>query len=954
MADFASPLLSPADWTLTTGTAVLPSTTRYGSRRVATLIAAAQATGASFVAPALALVRVHADPTGGVVLELEPMPFSMQTTLARLGAGLPSFYVGIAAASVGDFSSIVNTLVPLETTLRTAAVGETVWLAIVAQERITLPAATWATRIRDAMDAAMNPSPTWTDFTAAVVAAVPDTQAPVFVLDACGRLLTGVTIDVQVGASTISVTFADSDGGDLQRALIRSGLTPLWASTTSATLSIGAAPSSHRWVQFATGTRSNGSVTITPADPHVLFTDLDVWFAPQHVQGVTGRDLPRFTYGNRLDFFIDGSAFFRDLVAQARTLRAATDRWLIISDWGFQHDLKLGPRRAPSDSDPTFVELLEELCAADPANPPVEVRLLLSRFIQIEDNEALWVAFAVLAILSVLYLALGEQFKIAILDSDSVGLFVLLAALIYLAANIPGTDLRSLEPNVGGYDAINGGPFVANARAVWSRNPATLADNPHATEPLPFELEDAGAIHFGIYHMKSMAVRRDGELVAWTGGMDLVGNRRDDPRRLAEGPYHDLQARVEGPAAEDIAYTLRDRWTFDADRETDIGSNSDPSLLPVLDIPQIAPLADGRDIAQVARTYPRVGDPARELTFAPNGDFTIHDTVIQAINQAREYIYIEDQYFNPGAEYRDALLAALANIERLVVIVPTFADQPLGDLHRREFIEQLQAAAPSKVLIRAPIRRLTMPPSRRRASYGRVVLHSALAAVPGLAEEIVLGPDSRLPNPPFWLVIDGETMFATELMPGLPSDAPGTRRYHVKRGSDAAPGIHTRAHAVVTPAAVVSRTGIYVHAKMMIVDDVFVSIGSANLNRRGHKHDGEGNIFTVPEHLRQTSSNFARRLRTELWAAHLDLPLMIARPLLHDPIRASALFLREYQRGNRAIDVDLQGLENVVPTVITPGASFLKSALAILGLSVTASSEEGLWNSLADPTTEDL
>ena len=37
--------------------------------------------------------------------------------------------------------------------------------------------------------------------------------------------------------------------------------------------------------------------------------------------------------------------------------------------------------------------------------------------------------------------------------------------------------------------------------------------------------------------------------------------------------------------------------------------------------------------------------------------------------------------------------------------------------------------------------------------------------------------------------------------------------------------------------------GIYVHAKLMVVDDIFVSVGSSNLNRRGFMHDGEMNVF---------------------------------------------------------------------------------------------------------------
>ncbi|MGE0398274.1 MAG: phospholipase D-like domain-containing protein [Kofleriaceae bacterium] len=890
---------------------------------------------------------------GGVVLELEPEPFSIQDVLRTLAAGLPSFYIGLAGLAPSDFAAFDGSLVRVEELLRTVATAASVWIAIVAQERVTLPMTTWSARIGGALTEA---SPSWTAFSTAIDAAVPAVRAPVFVLDARGNPLTGVPIDVVAGTTSFTVTLAEADGGDLQRALVAAGRPPLWSSAASATLSIAGGPASHRWVTFQDGTQTDGSATVTPASPHVLFTDLHTWFAPQHVQSPPNNVLPRFTYGNRADFFIDGAKYFRNVVAEARTLREIGDAWIVFASWGLSHDFKLGPLRGASAADaPTFMELLEELCGGA-APPPVQIRVLLTRFIQIEDQTALWVGWALIAMLALFEYGLGKQLELASLDTDAVGLGLLIGALVIIAASTPGNDLRSMEKNVGPFDAINGSPFAANARAVWSRLPVTKADNPFATQPLPFQLESAGALHYGVHHTKALAMRRGSELVGFLGGMDLVGNRRDDRRRLAPGPYYDVQAKVEGPAAADLARTLLDRWDHDVARETDFGGADDPRQLPALTLPMtVAALDDGTEIVQIARTYPRILDPSRQLDFAPDGDFTIHDTLIQAIGQAREYIYIEDQYFTPGAVYRQALLDALPNIQRLVVINPTFGDQPLGDLRRRDFIQQLKSAAPDKVIIRAPIRRPTMPPARTRASMGRVFLQSALPAVPGLAEEVLLGPDSRLPNPPFWVVVDGESMYATERMPTLPGDYDGSRRFRIKRGSAAAPGIHTREHLFGAPAAIVYRTGIYVHAKTMVVDDVFLAIGSANLNRRGLKHDGETAVFTVPMELRRTSANLARKFRIAAWADHLDLPPAIAAPLLHDPIRGSELFLREYERGNRATEIDLVGLANVVPGLLTmPTSSFFLNMLSIFGVSVLASNDEALWNTLADPTTDDL
>jgi phosphatidylserine/phosphatidylglycerophosphate/cardiolipin synthase-like enzyme len=58
---------------------------------------------------------------------------------------------------------------------------------------------------------------------------------------------------------------------------------------------------------------------------------------------------------------------------------------------------------------------------------------------------------------------------------------------------------------------------------------------------------------------------------------------------------------------------------------------------------------------------------------------------------------------------------------------------------------------------------------------------------------------------------------------------------------------------------------IYVHAKIAIVDDAWLTIGSANLNEHSLFNDTEMNVVTRDRDL-------ARRTRIRLWAEHLDLP----------------------------------------------------------------------------------
>ena len=59
---------------------------------------------------------------------------------------------------------------------------------------------------------------------------------------------------------------------------------------------------------------------------------------------------------------------------------------------------------------------------------------------------------------------------------------------------------------------------------------------------------------------------------------------------------------------------------------------------------------------------------------------------------------------------------------------------------------------------------------------------------------------------------------------------------------------------------------IYIHAKIAIIDDNWLTLGSANLNEHSLFNDTEMNIVSHdPE--------FARQTRLRLWAEHLELPI---------------------------------------------------------------------------------
>lgn len=70
---------------------------------------------------------------------------------------------------------------------------------------------------------------------------------------------------------------------------------------------------------------------------------------------------------------------------------------------------------------------------------------------------------------------------------------------------------------------------------------------------------------------------------------------------------------------------------------------------------------------------------------------------------------------------------------------------------------------------------------------------------------------------------------------------------------------------------------VYVHAKIAIVDDEWLTIGSANLNSRGMHSDAEINVAAV-------DGATVLSLRRQLWTEHVH-PSEKERPLLEDPMR---------------------------------------------------------------------
>ena len=175
----------------------------------------------------------------------------------------------------------------------------------------------------------------------------------------------------------------------------------------------------------------------------------------------------------------------------------------------------------------------------------------------------------------------------------------------------------------------------------------------------------------GACHHQKIAIIDDA--LAFCGGIDMTTDRWDtpdhrdgDPRRVrpngeAYGPFHDVTTAVDGAAARALGELARERWH----RATG------EMLTPPPPVPAFWPddlEPDFRDLpVAIARTDPMADHEGTQKT-GKRGVREIEALYLAAIAAARDFIYLESQYFASTA-VAGALKARLAEEDGPEVIV---------------------------------------------------------------------------------------------------------------------------------------------------------------------------------------------------------------------------------------------------------------------------------------------
>ncbi|KAK1316627.1 Phospholipase D alpha 1 [Acorus calamus] len=380
------------------------------------------------------------------------------------------------------------------------------------------------------------------------------------------------------------------------------------------------------------------------------------------------------------------------------------------------------------------------------------------------------------------------------------------------------------------------------------------------------------------HHQKTVTLDAASGVVSFVGGIDVCDGRYDDEHHtlfreldttyaddfqqknfkgadLRHGgprePWHDVHSRLEGPAAWDVLANFEQRWTrqaphglrgslfdvrgrFGALRARGGGESWNVQVFRSID-----------DASVVG--FPSDPDEAAEMGLVSGKDVTIDQSIhagyVEAIRRARRFVYIENQYFfGSCASWKESQDSGCLNLVPIELALKIASKIKKGERFAAYVVTPMwPEGEPEGDTVQAILHwnRLTM-----EMMYGVIAKAIEESGMRGVAR-----PTDYL------------NFFCL-----------GNRE--VKRPGEYVPPERPEPGTDYARAQVNRRFLIYVHAKLMIVDDEYVIVGSANLNQRSLEGDRDTEIAHgsyQPMHVNGPSGN-ARGLvhayRMSLWYEH--------------------------------------------------------------------------------------
>lgn len=374
-------------------------------------------------------------------------------------------------------------------------------------------------------------------------------------------------------------------------------------------------------------------------------------------------------------------------------------------------------------------------------------------------------------------------------------------------------------------------------------------------------------------------------VVSFVGGLDLCDGRYDSPfhslfRTLdtahsddfhqpnyADGsitkggprePWHDIHSRLEGQIAWDVLFNFEQRWKKQGGKNILVNFSE---LNDVIIPPSPAMFPDDEESWNVqlfrsidggaAFGFPETPEEAAKSGLVSGKDNiidrSIQDAYIHAIRRAKNFIYIENQYFLGSSFGWKSDDIKVEDVGALHLIPKELS---------LKIVSKIKAGEKFTVYVVVPMWPEGIPESasvQAILDWQRRTMEMMYKDIIDALQEKGLEDDPR----------DYLTFFCL-----------GNRE--VKRGGEFEPSEAPEPESNYHKAQQARRFMIYVHAKMMIVDDEYIIVGSANINQRSMDGARDTEIAMgayQPHHIttRTPAWGEVHGFRMALWYEHLGM-----------------------------------------------------------------------------------
>ncbi|KAI4376307.1 hypothetical protein MLD38_014087 [Melastoma candidum] len=329
--------------------------------------------------------------------------------------------------------------------------------------------------------------------------------------------------------------------------------------------------------------------------------------------------------------------------------------------------------------------------------------------------------------------------------------------------------------------------------------------------------------------------------------------RKGGPRE----PWHDIHCRLEGPVAWDVLYNFEQRWKKQVGDQflISIPELDNTICRPMLNVykndPEAWHVQLFRSIDGGAAVFTEHAEAAAAMGLISGKDNiidrSIQDAYINAIRRAKNFIYIENQYFlgssfgwKSNSEFDASDVGALHLIPRELSL---------------KIVSKIEAGQRFSVYVVIPMWPEGVPESSSVKSildWQRRTMEMMYADVTQALQKKQI----------IWNPRDYLTFFCL-----------GNREAKPSNGGEYVPSETPVPGSNYYKSQQARRFMIYVHAKMMIVDDEYIIIGSANINQRSMDGGRDTEIAMgafQPNHLAtdQPARGEIYGFRMSLWQEH--------------------------------------------------------------------------------------